>query len=286
MTFEVLMMVLLSAAIHPFWNLLVKREQCPERTYFLLSVGSLSLALLHALIMGYDLSVPPHAWGPIALSVVGQLIYGFALVATYQKGDISIYYPIIRASPLFVIAASFLLFGKVYDWWVVLGIFIVLAGGAMLAIQPGKAVGLDGKTLMLAVLAMCGTGVYSMADGAATQLIESPVLFFYVQIIFAVIYGTVMRLTGKFHFSAMLLPVELPSIRRSLMASTLVYVSYLLILLAYAQGGDIALVTTVRQISIPLSVLMGGMMLKEKGMLPRFVASGVLSAGIVIALVN
>lgn len=286
MTFEIFMMVLLSAAIHPFWNLIIKKEVHPERGYFLLLSGTATLALVHILIMGYEFSIPSTAWGLIALSLSGQIIYSVALTSTYRKGDISIYYPVIRASPLFVIAVSFLFFAKTYEWYVILGILIVLGAGAVLVIQPGKSAKFDPKTLLLALIAMCGTGIYSMSDAAATQIIPAPVLFFYVELNLAVCYGTIMRLSGKFHFSSIFMPSEFVSVRRCLLASILVYGSYILILQAYADGGDVALVTTVRQISIPLSVLMGGFWLRETGMFPRFIASGVLSAGIALALLG
>jgi len=181
---------------------------------------------------------------------------------------------------------SFLFFGKSYDWYVVVGVLIVLGAGAVLVMQPGKSAGFEPKILILALLAMSGTGIYSMADGAASQEIPVPVLYFYVQSNLVVCYGILMRVMGKFHFSSMFLPVEFPSVRRCFLASTLVYGSYILILQSYALGGDVALVTTVRQISIPLSVLMGGIWLRETGMMSRFVASGILSVGIAIALIG
>lgn len=286
MTFEIFILVLVSAAIHPFWNLIIKKDKNPERTYFLLGLGTVGLAFIHIWVTGLSFNLPPSVWGFIAISVLGQIIYGIALVSTYEKGDISIYYPIIRASPLFVIAVSFLFFGQTYEWYVLLGVLIVLVAGATLVIQPRQLVKFQPNILMLAVLAMCGTGIYSMSDAAASQLIPVPVLYFYVQIIFAFCYGLIMSLAGKLHFSSIFLPVEFPSVRRALLASVLMYSSYMFILHAYSIGGDVALVTTVRQISIPISVLMGGIWLRESGMLPRFVASGVLSIGIAIALIG
>ena len=41
------------------------------------------------------------------------------------------------------------------------------------------------------------------------------------------------------------------------------YASYYLILLAYKYGGDVAAVTSVRQASIPILVLLGGFFLRE-----------------------
>jgi hypothetical protein len=60
------------------------------------------------------------------------------------------------------------------------------------------------------------------------------------------------------------------------------YASYWLILKAYALGGEVAAVMSVRQASIPLSVLIGGFYLREAAMARRLGASLLLGAGIVV----
>ncbi len=60
------------------------------------------------------------------------------------------------------------------------------------------------------------------------------------------------------------------------------YISYLLILIAYQNGGEVAVVNSVRQASIPISVLLGGMWLKEIDIKQRILASLLLSLGIVV----
>jgi len=60
----------------------------------------------------------------------------------------------------------------------------------------------------------------------------------------------------------------------------------MLILAAYSYGGDVATVTTVRQLSIPISVVLGAMMLKEMLLGRRFIASLLLVVGIVLVIVG
>lgn len=285
MTVTIFLLVLLSAALHPMWNLMVKHDPQPARSYFVLAVGALLLSLVHGLLGQMDFRLPAAALPWLALSVAGQLIYGMALVATYKRGDMSIYYPIIRASPLFVVAVSFLVLGQQYDWYVIIGILLVLGGGALLVVPPGEISSFDGKTCLLAVLAMSGTGIYSIADGQAAQMLAAPVLYFYVQAVFVLLFGITLQVVGKLDLVALCRPAARPIVQKALIASGLLYASYVLILEAYAMGGDVALVTTVRQISIPLSVLLGGIWLREQGMAARFVAALILSSGIVITLV-
>ena len=64
------------------------------------------------------------------------------------------------------------------------------------------------------------------------------------------------------------------------------YASYLLILIAYQGGAEVAVVNSVRQASIPMSVLLGGMWLKEIEMKQRILASLLLSSGIVVIVLS
>ena len=64
--------------------------------------------------------------------------------------------------------------------------------------------------------------------------------------------------------------------------SVVSYASYSLILWAYAQGGDVAAVISVRQASVPFSVIIGGLWLKEQHMPLRLGASLLLAAGILV----
>jgi drug/metabolite transporter (DMT)-like permease len=68
----------------------------------------------------------------------------------------------------------------------------------------------------------------------------------------------------------------------ALLLAAIVYASYILILIAYERGGDVAAVTAVRQASIPLSVILGGVFLREESTVRRLIASLILALGIVL----
>ena len=71
-----------------------------------------------------------------------------------------------------------------------------------------------------------------------------------------------------------------------LLPGVLAYSSYYLILLAYQLGGDVAAVTAMRQASIPISVALGGLFLREGAMARRFFAAGLLALGIAVIALN
>ena len=279
------MLVLVSAALHPLWNALIKRDPRPEGAFLGVMVVLVVLGGAHALIAGYDLLAARRVWPLIAISWAGLMVYATALVITLRRGDLSAYYPIIRSSPLFIVVAGALFLGERYAWPLLTGVALVLIGAFFLQYRRGARLLDDPGTLVLAVLAMAGTGIYSIADSRAVRVIEPPVLLFWVQLLCLPSYVLAFRARGRSApgWGALFLWTKRPL--RTLAIGLMCYVSYYLILWVYGHGGDVAAVTSVRQASIPFSVLIGGLWLKERGMIPRLFASLVLATGIVVIVV-
>ncbi|MEP3246531.1 MAG: DMT family transporter [Sneathiella sp.] len=284
MTLTITLLVLLSAALHPLWNLLVKKDNEPEVAFITLSFGISLVGFLHGHLLGARFWLSPAEWMLVAGSVAGQVLYNLALAATLKRGDLSAYYPIIRASPVFIVGFSFLVLGKSYPLIVLAGIAFVLFGAILLLYRRGTNLFDDWHILALAVLAMCGTGIYSLSDSQLMLTIEPPVLFFWVQLICWPILIAVHMASG--HRPPKLMGITNLFAKPVLYLQIIlcVYGSYILILTAYNLGGDVASVTTVRQASIPLSVILGGYFLNEGAIARRLVASAILSAGIIVVI--
>lgn len=286
MSFSITLLVLFSAALHPLWNLLIKKDPEPESAFLTLALIVGLVGLVHGLAIGANFWLTPAQWLLVSVSVLGQLLYSLSLIATLKRGDLSAYYPIIRASPIFIVCFSFVFLDKIYPWEVLLGILLVIFGAVLLLYRRGVNLLSDGKTLLLAVLAMCGTGIYSLSDSRLMADLEAPVLFFWVQIIVWPILALIYIRNGyPFPAYAGLQRI----IRRPILhlkLATCLYGSYFLILLAYEQGADVAIVTTVRQASIPLSVIIGGYFLNEGAIARRLFASVILSAGIITVVLT
>ncbi len=284
MTLTITLLVLISAALHPLWNLLVKKDNEPEIAFITLSFGISVVGLIHGLITGARFWLTPAEWALVSGSVAGQVLYNLALAATLKRGDLSAYYPIIRASPVFIVGFSFIVFGTMYDWVVLIGIALVLIGAILLLYRRGTNLLDDWQTLALAILAMCGTGIYSLADSRLMEDLEPPVLFFWVQLICWPLLVLIHKGTGNRvpKFMGIAHIFTKPILHLQLIAC--VYGSYILILTAYNLGGDVASVTTVRQASIPLSVILGGYFLNEGAIARRLIASAILSTGIIVVI--
>lgn len=260
---------------------MIKKNVDPQLGFLWLTIVFALSALTHGLLVGVDFSTAFNVIPFIALSVFGQLLYGICLTQTLKRGDLSTYYPIIRASPVFVVIASVLLLGKTYSLLILLGIGMIMVGSFLLLYRRNTHFLDNPKTLVLALIAMSGSGIYSLSDAYMMKVIDPQVSALAVEVLIVPFYFLIwikgrdstrsLQPTFKFGTAALLL---LPGI--------LAYISYYLILLAYQSGGDVAAVTSLRQASIPISVALGGLFLREGAMLRRFFASGLLALGIVV----
>lgn len=279
MPLSVAALVLLSAALHPIWNVLIKRDASPAGAFLLLGATLAGVGVVQALVSGVSLWPPAEVWPLLALSAAGQALYGTALVTALRRGDLSAYYPVVRASPVAVVAWGWLAQGQSYGWPLLLGMVLVLAGGFRLQMRPGRRFD-DPPALAAAVLAMLGSAIYSVADGQAMRMVSPELVLIWGQGLALPVDLLVFRLAGlpigggrRGMFSAMA-------------AGVIAYASYYLILLAYQMGGSVAAVTSVRQASIPLSVLMGALWLGERNLSRRLAASLAVAVGIVLIVVN
>jgi drug/metabolite transporter (DMT)-like permease len=284
----VAVLVLVSATLHPIWNALAKRDQAPERVFFTLLMLTTAFAGGHALLVGEDLSIG-RAWPYPLISAAGLALYGIALVLTLRRGDLSVYYPIIRSSPLFIVLVGVLLLGERYAISLLLGIALVLCGAFLLQYRPGARPLHDPPTLGLAVLGMAGSGTYSISDARGVQLVEPMFMFFWSGALALPVFAAFLWLLGQGRAepaAAGLLNAWATRPWRHLAVGLLAYGSYLLLLTAYKLGGDVAAVTSVRQASIPISVLLGGLLLEESGLPARLAWSLLLAAGIVVIVLS
>jgi drug/metabolite transporter (DMT)-like permease len=284
MELDIAIMVLLSAALHPLWNAMIKQDTVPEGAFVGNAVVQLILAGGHSLIGGYELLAITEIWHLVGITVTAKLVYTISLVIMLRRGDLSAYYPIARSSPVFITAVSAVFLGALYSPLALVGIAMVVAGAFWLQYKRGERMLDNSVTLMFALLAMVGTAVNSIADARAVQVVAPSVIFFWTFVF--TLPGFVLAF-GLFDGKSLNVARLFPWLRNPLpyvKIGVLCYVSYLLMLLAYEGGGEVAAVNAVRQASIPFSVLLGGMWLKEADMGHRILGSLLLTAGVVVVV--
>jgi len=280
MSFSILLIVILSAVLHPLWNIIVKRDADPAGAFMLMCSVITGIAIAQTLVAGTPIIPPDGVWGYLVASAVGQAVYGVALTYALNRGDLSAYYPIVRATPVAVVAWTWAVDGASPGWILPAGVVLVVVGGFMTQAGRGKLFD-DPKALFAAVISLIASAVFSIADGHAAATLPPSTLMAWaqggalpIQVVMFALLRMPMRMGGA------------KGVGRGVLAGAIAYASYYLILLGFAWGGGVAAVTAVRQISIPLSVLMGALWLGERNLRGRLLGSAVVVAGVVLIALN
>jgi drug/metabolite transporter (DMT)-like permease len=284
--FAVAGLALLSAAIHPLREFIMKGSRYPAGGYLAVVILWLPLTFGHTMIAGADLAAPLKIWPVVLFSTLGFFLFYVGMLETVKRGDLSVYYPIARASPLFIVAVGFLFLGHSYTPTMLLGIGLVLVGAFFLQYKRGARFLRQPAALIAALVAMSGTGLYSLADAEAMRSVEPMAMMACVYVLLVpccIAYFVFTRPRGE-RIAAHLFIGWLQTPWRFAAAAVLSYLSYYLILLCYQLGGNVAAVGSLRLAAIPISVILGGRYLKEADTRTRLAWSLVLAAGMVVII--
>ncbi len=280
-------LVLLAAAIHPLRDLLLKNSGNAGSGYFSMFLIWVLIATSQAFLEGASLVSAVDYPILIIFSACGLATYFLGIMTAMRSGEFSVYYPIMRSAPVYMVAAGWLVLGEKYSLLVLLGVALVTLGAWLLQYRPGSRLLQHPATLAAAIIAVVGVGTQALADAEAIQHLEAPVVMFWQYLFVTISCGLfllVRRPAGQ-TISAVLFGGWQNTPWRFLFVSVISYFSYYLILMAYRLGGDAVAVNCLRQASIPLSVILGGLVLRELNIPSRFAWSLLLAAGIVLIIV-
>jgi drug/metabolite transporter (DMT)-like permease len=286
MTGLALSLVLVSAALHATWNLLMKRATRPEvfSWWMLVSAGVLLLPMGVVLLWLYP---PPLAgWGFLAGTSFLHVFYFMWLGRSYARADLSLAYPIARGTgpALVPIAAALILRESVAPLaiggiaCVVLGIYTVGWGG-----QFGRLLGDP-----LAVFKSAGTRyalltgliitAYTLWDKQGVRHVN-PFLYVYIQSVGAAL-GLAPYILSKRGRAAVgeewrrnRLPVAA--------AGLLMFAAYGMVLTALTFT-RVSYVAPAREVGIVFGALMGIVLLKEGFARSRLLGALLVVAGLVL----
>jgi drug/metabolite transporter (DMT)-like permease len=153
-------LALSSAFVHASWNLLLARARDSEAaTAVALIAGTIVFAPVAALTWELDSGVWPY----LAASATLEIAYFTLLAAAYDRGELSVVYPVARGSaPLLVALFSVILLGTGLHPLTVLGVVLVAAG---IVLVRGFAAG-DAGQLVFALAIGATVAAYTLFDKA------------------------------------------------------------------------------------------------------------------------
>lgn len=158
-------LVLASAALHALWNAVAKSFGDPWVSSALIGCGYLIAGLVTVIVS----SAPtPASWPFLIGSVLLQVLYLLLLTNSYQHGDLSRLYPLIRGlDPLLVTVIAIAFLGEQLQGWALVGMCALFAGLGVLAF--GRGLPKRGQGIGLALLTGCCIAAYSLVDGLGVR---------------------------------------------------------------------------------------------------------------------
>lgn len=277
MSATVVGLLLLAAALHASWNLLVKQARTKlVFTWWALCAGF----IIYSPVLLFGPRLPLRVWPNIVFSTLFEVLYFILLTRGYDRGDFSLVYPIARgtAPALLLLWATFFLGEPLHVGgligFAVLVTGLIVVGGGLAWLQRGRAVSLGGLGTALMV-ATC-ISMYSAIDGAAVK-VTSP--FPYGALIIGLTaLGATPVVYARFGRRAMIAELH-SNWPRIALVGFLSQTTYSLVLLAFTLA-RVSYTGAVREVSIVFAALIGWLWLGERFGLMRTVGAAMIVTGI------
>lgn len=290
MTLFVFTLVALSAVLHVLWNTLIKT--CIDRAPFaLLTSLAGSLVLLPAFILCRLWSPGPlgwEVWSWAALSGLFEAFYVIFLFGAYGRADLSVVYPLSRGiAPLITMILGDVLVGDAVTLLQGLTIGVICAGVASVS-YSARTTGKNYNAwpgICFAIATGCMIAGYHLVDRKAMCMPHPPNPLEYLFLMhfflgaFITAFVTLGLKPGK------KIPVEWTCNRKGvLIVGFCTPLAYFLIILALRYG-NVTHVAAGRNIGIVISILVGGLFLKETVHRSRIIGALLIAAGVAALIV-
>ncbi len=301
MTKTAVVLLVISALTHAGWNLIGKRFNSTAASFLVASAIGVIILLPFPLLFGHIArGFTPTTWFLVLLTGIFQSVYYISLAAAYQRGDMSLIYPLARSTPAIIVAIFAVAVGRAgsISPQAFAGIVLIVAGGYLLPMQHFRDFNLKkylNAALGFALCAAVGTAGYSIVDDGALRgawaAIGSETPAWQISAVYAFFEGmssviwmaayVIFRPGERINFRQ-LFGNGGRSIRSSALMGVGIYVTYTIVLASMAFVRDVSYVVAFRQLSIPLGVAMGAIVLKEKLHATRIMGTLIMLAGLIL----
>jgi drug/metabolite transporter (DMT)-like permease len=261
--------VLLAAVLHASWNLVVKASR--DRLVAAWMQNTIGALLFVPVLVVQGL--PTAQWRPLAVSAVLHLGYSLTLVGGYDRGDLSVVYPIARGTAPLLVTAGAALFLDDRPGVVGLVAIGLIAGGILGSIRRARG--------GVAWAVACGgfIAAYTLVDGAAVRSGGGPLRYVVCLIVLnALTLFVAVVVRGR---AATIAPTLRRDGWRHAFGGAASIAAYALVLTA-ARWAPLGLVSAVRETSVVLGALGGWLLLREPLGPARVAAATVITIGIVL----
>ncbi|HEX4328858.1 MAG TPA: EamA family transporter [Burkholderiales bacterium] len=275
-----LALVLLAAFCHATWNLFLKKSQGGGTLFFWLA-GSIEVLLYAPLAIAMIITTGYRpdalALGMMAGSAAIHVGYFIFLDRGYRSGDLSVVYPLARASgPLLTIVAAVLLIGERPAPLALVGALLIGVGAVLLSGNPLRLLRTRAQGALFALSTGAIIAIYTVWDRqAVVALLVPPVIYYWGSIIMRVIMTSPAALRDR----PMLRVIWARDKKAVLAVGILSPLAYGLTLYAMKMA-PLSYVAPAREMSILIAALYGTHLLKEGDTVRRLAAAALMMLGL------
>ncbi|MCP8895614.1 DMT family transporter [Shinella daejeonensis] len=274
MPLDVLFLVLFGAALHATWNAIVKAgtDKSLDAAMIALGAGAVGLVFLPFVPLP-----APGAFPFILVSAFLQFAYFQLVAAAYRAGDIGLVYPLMRGgAPLIVAATSGLVLGEHLSTASMAGVLVISLGVLTLAFESRHG---DRRAVLLALANAVVIATYTFVDGAGARISGNAISYtLWMSLLPPVLlFGWAVFRRG----AAAVRHHVRHNWRRGLFGGAGSIASYGLALWAMTKA-PVATVAALRETAILFALLISVFILREKASVWRYLAGGVIAAGVLV----
>ncbi len=276
MSFPVMFLVLIGAALHATWNVIIKSGTNKQLDTILITAGGAIIALA---VLPF-VPLPDRAsWPYLAMSTVIHFAYFNLIALAYRTGELSIAYPIMRGSapPLTALGAAVLV-GDPLSPGAWAGILLISAGILTLTGDSWRSGEFPFVSALFGFLNAVVIVAYTLVDGVGVRL--SGNAFSYIAWLFFLIPLPLICMplvSGPRGFAS---HVRLRW-KSGLLGGVCTAASYAFALWAMTVA-PIALVAALRETAVIFGTVFAALFLKERFGVMRYVAANAVVFGAVV----
>lgn len=283
MELSIIMLLILAGCFHSIWNTLAKRS-ADKQVFLWLSLVVFAIIFFVPLCLLYK-TFSSHGWIYIITSGSIHALYMILLGKAYQLGDLSLVYPLSRGSaPLFVTLFAIFFLKEKVSLLGMAGILLIVMGIYTLHIRNLSFKGLTEPLLLirekiscLALLIGLLISGYSVIDKVGVDYVD-PVIYLYLMFAISAILMSPYIFINK----SEKIKKEWLENKWAVIAVAIMYVfAYLLVLMAMTHG-KVSYISSVREISLVFTTLIGTFMFREAFGGKKIIASILMFSGIVL----
>lgn len=269
--------VLVAALMHAGWNAIVKVGLDLFSSILLIALAHSAIALLLLPLF----PIPAQAsWHWLVGSALLHTGYKLFLVRAYAHGDLAQVYPLARGTaPLIVALIGALFLGEAVGAAKGLAVIAIALGVVVMSLRGGADLGrIPPKALAYALGTACFTAAYTLADAVGARLSGTASGF---TLWMFLIDGACMASFALLTRGRLVLATLATAWRSGLVAGALSLGSYWIAIWAFTQA-PVALVAALRETSVLFAMLIGVLLLGERGGRWRWGAAGLIAGGVAL----